>query len=62
MADNNQMVQSGTRSNSAALRLHIAGRQQPTLSADGSNANSQKTYELNTGDKTYTLKDRKSVV
>ncbi len=55
MADNNQMVQSGTRSNSAALRLHIAGRQQPTLSADGSNANSQKTYELNTGDKTYTL-------
>lgn len=55
MADNNQMVQSGTRSNSAALRLHIAGRQQPTLSTDRSNANSQKTYELNTGDKTYTL-------
>ena len=55
MADNNQVVQSGARSNSAALRLHIAGRQQPTLSADGSNANSQKTYELNTGDKTYTL-------
>ena len=55
MADNNQVVQSGTRSNPAALRLHIAGRQQPTLSADGSNANSQKTYELNTGDKTYTL-------
>lgn len=58
MADNNHMVQSGTRSNSAALRLHIAGRQQPTLSTDGSNANpqkNQKTYELNTGDKTYTL-------
>ena len=62
MADNKQTIQSGTRGNSAALRLHIAGRQRPTTPTGGynpdANANSQKTYELNTGSKTYTLSQK----